>query len=105
MTVATNHMQQIVAANKAIGHHFFDTDTLEFFGSRVSTSPIVTDGKMRYFLTSEQDPHGRAWNGERHWTLRAADADGRILTISEFGEYPNRDAAVTALLAMGHTIG
>lgn len=83
----------IRAANRAIGHHWFDRDTVRFFGSRVGRT--VYGG--RFFVSSEQDqPFGRfpaAWNGERRWTVRMADDDGSITTVGPFGGYRSGEEA------------
>lgn len=79
-------IRQVRGANRAAGHHFFDRDTMAFFGSNVE-SPVYGG---RFFVTSEQDPAGTAWDGERRWTVREAKADGSIDTASFFGEFRSR---------------
>lgn len=79
-------MAEIKARNSEAGYHFFDKDTLRFFGSRVSET-VYGDG---YFVTSEQDRSGfgqlgQAWNGERRYTIRRAMPNGSIAQASTFG--------------------
>ena len=87
---------QIKQANRQLGHHFFDKDTLRFFHSRNGST--VYGG--RYFVTSEQDEGfgqlGAAWGGERRYTVRRANADGSIDTVGEFGQYGSRSGAAAA---------
>jgi hypothetical protein len=75
---------------KRAGSHFFDTDTMRFFGSRVL--PTVYGG--RYFITSEQDHYG---NGAKAYTIRIALADGHIDTVGDFQAYATRAQAVSAV--------
>jgi hypothetical protein len=70
----------IKAANRAAGHFFFSADTMKFFKSKVY--PTVYGG--RYFVTSEQPPHG-----DREYQVRWADDRGHIqagLTFPSLGE-------------------
>lgn len=81
-------------ANAALGHHFFDRDTLRFFGSRIGST--VYDG--RYFVTSERDEaissrYPAAWNGDRRYTVRVAADDGSVSTVGAFGAYRTGAAA------------
>jgi len=82
------------------GNHFFDADSMKHFGSRIHDR--VYGG--RYFVTSEQDNTGHAWDGQRRYTVRSFDyEDGRftIDTVGEFGEYATatKAHAVAAKLA------
>lgn len=83
-------MNEIEEANRRLGNHWFDEDTLRFFGCRVGRT--VYGG--RYFVSSEQDSYG-AWNYQRRYTVRMATADGHIITVGEFGQYDTRAEAVT----------
>jgi len=90
-------IEQIRYANRQLGHHFFDTDTLRFFRSRNGST--VYGGQ--YFITSEQDHDyggsiGAAWDGERRYTVRRANADGSIETVGHFGQYGSRSGAAAA---------
>lgn len=89
-------MSEVRAANARAGFHFFDPDTLRFFGSRIGGT--LYGG--RYFVTSERDPHGVAWNGERRYTVRAVESDGRVHTVGAFGAYGSRATAVRAAQAL-----
>ena len=57
--------------------HFFDADTMRFFGSRIGAVRIIGDDW--YFITSEKPPHGR-----RMYSVRKMELDGNIETIGEF---------------------
>jgi hypothetical protein len=68
-------IEQVKRANVALGHHFFDPDTLRFFRSRVGST--VYGG--RWFVTSEQGP-----GDVRRYTVREAMPDGSIATVEPF---------------------
>lgn len=89
-------MGQVRWANRELGHHFFDRDTLRFFGGRVHDD--LYGG--RYFVTSERDQSygslGAAWDGDRRYTIRMANPDGSIDTVGQFGQYGSRSGAHAA---------
>jgi hypothetical protein len=84
----------IKRANIARGQYFFSPETMRFFGSRI-LSPVFPGG---VFITSERDtprlPGPAAWGGERRYTVRVCRPDGDIDTLSEFGEFSTRAAAI-----------
>ena len=52
--------------------HFFDPATMRAFGSRILDGIYPAAGGGRsYFVTSEQDRSGSAWDGQRRYTVRA----------------------------------
>jgi hypothetical protein len=73
---------EIKQANADVGGHFFDTDTLRFFGSRILAT--VYGGFV--FVTSEKDSYG-AWDGQRRYTVRFC-FDGTIEGL-DFGQFAN----------------
>jgi len=85
-------VDDIAEANRADGGHWFDEETLAFFGTRFETSVLYG----RYFVTSEQDPQGKAWSGERLFSVRRADALGRVRTVGQFGQWCLLEDAVKA---------
>lgn len=86
-------VRQVRGANRAGGFHFFDRAAMAAFGSKVERG--VHGG--RYVITSEQDPDGRAWDGERRWTIREAFPDGDVRTVGTFGAYRSRAEALDAV--------
>lgn len=94
-------IEEIIKKSSARGGHFFDKETLEFFGSKVL--PKVYGGC--YFITSEQDKgfYGsdfvlrQAWSGERRFTIRRCDEEGYIDTVGEFGGFDSLEAAEQAV--------
>lgn len=83
----------IVKLNQVVGSHFFDSDTMRFFSSRVlSVCYPVRDGST-VFITSER--RGLADNA-RGLTIRRAFADGRIDTVGGMGDYASRAATYRA---------
>jgi hypothetical protein len=91
MTTTYTHTDQIVAANKAVGGHFFDASSMRLFRTRVY--PDVYGGK--YFVTSDfVEEAGRGF------TVRAITSQGQIRTASEFLSLPTLAAAQTAAKAI-----
>lgn len=81
-------MRDVVAANFARGHHFFERETMAFFRSRAGST--LYGG--RYFITSEQFDSFSA----RRYTVRVANDDGSVDTVGEFQEHATRAAAIRA---------
>jgi hypothetical protein len=81
-------IEQIKDANQAAGYKFFAPDTLRFFRSRVSSE--VYGG--RYFITSEKAGSGSTI---RAYTVRRANDDGTITTVSGFLQFPTAYRAKT----------
>lgn len=66
---------QIEYRNRTSGNgHFFDTDTMKFFKSRIGA--IGIKGDIWFFVTSEKPPHG-----DRAYCVRRMELDGTINTI------------------------
>jgi len=84
------NLNEVVDANDAAGQHWFDDETMLFFKSRIESDLI--DGQ--FFITSEQSP-----DGPRAYTIRAANDDGHIVTMGDFGQYVTLEAAKTMLEA------
>lgn len=79
--------------------HFFDKDTMKFFGSKL-TSMFGSKGGEFYFVTSERDAFV---NGKRAWTLRKAFLSENkkridIDSVSEFCGFATAYQANKALL-------
>lgn len=89
-------MAQIKAANRRSDQpHWFEPSTMGFFDSKVESAKPIAG---RFFVTSEQPP-----GGERGYTVRQADVDGRIHTVGEFlGHETLEDAVKAARAAAGH---
>ena len=87
-------IDEIKDLNSEKGFHFFDKDTRRFFKSRVGGT--VYGG--RYFITSEEltlfdDLYDDPRDEPRRWTVRRAKSDGRIETVSEYGQFASREEA------------
>ncbi len=87
------------------GSHFFDQETMRFFGSRLS-GDVVPVGLRVYFITSEQDkPRGEfppAWDGARRYTVRYMTPGANFFEIAnddgeKFGAFTTLRAARAAL--------
>jgi hypothetical protein len=85
-------MNEVRAANKRIGHHYFDRETLRWWLSRIGDE--LYGG--RYFVTSERDRLGHVWDGRRRYSVREALPDGSVDTVGEFGQYASRSGAHAA---------
>jgi hypothetical protein len=83
-------INEIKAANKAKGHHWFSEGTMEFFGSQIESGVIGG----RYFVTSEKT--GFEDDGTRVFSVRVALDDGSIDTVGEFQEHVTLDSARAA---------
>lgn len=83
---------EIKEANRELGGHWFNADTLRFFGSEVL--PTVYGG--RYFITKE-DNFQRT---KKLYTVRQAQPNGDIDTVGEFQAYATRAEAVKAIKAL-----
>jgi hypothetical protein len=66
-------------ANKDAGQHWFDPGAMRFFHSRIA-SPVLGG---RYFVTSEKCHDDDA----RRYTVRMAEDDGSIETVSDFQQF------------------
>lgn len=114
----------LTQVKQAVTSHFFDKDTMRFFGSRVSETVYPTaDGT--YFVTSERDKPVYlssglslgAWDGQRRYTVRYCAAKpqkvtrngytytvqrGELVETSEdaFGRYSSWSGAHSAAKAL-----
>ena len=79
-------MADVRAANKAIGHHFFDRASMKHWRSKVETK-LFANG---CFVTSESDGDGK----RRYYTVRRAMPDGSIKSVGEFMQWGMLEYAV-----------
>jgi hypothetical protein len=84
-------IEQIKAANKALGHFWFSPATARFFRSRAS-GPVI--GNM--FVSSEHND-APGCNYPRRYTIRRANENGSIDTVGEFQAYRSKRAALNAI--------
>jgi hypothetical protein len=87
MTIA-----KIKSRNKSCGFHFFEKGAMGFFNSRVF--PKVYG--ERFFLTSERFDS----ESPEFFTIRIANPDGSIDTVSDFQQYRTKTTAAAAARAM-----
>ena len=90
-------IDQIKHAHTASGGYFFSPASMRFFGSRV-LSGVYGPG---VFVTSERDRGVytsaglvAAWEGARRYTVRVCREDGDIDTLSGYGQFETRAAAI-----------
>lgn len=84
-------LAEVKKANKGIGHHWFDTDTMKFWKTRLETDLLG----HRYFVTSDE-----MFDRSRAYTIRQANDDGTIDTVGDFGQYKTRKAAIAEAKAL-----
>lgn len=70
-----------------LGSHMFSPGAMRAFGSRLSSHLRRVDESNGYFVTSERDPFGYAWDGQRRYSVRSYSVVG---SVGEDGRY--RDA-------------
>jgi hypothetical protein len=84
-TFTYRSMADVESANRQIGNHWFDRDTMRFFNTKIESGLI--GGK--YFITSERYDEDRP----RRYSVRRADTDGTIDTVGEFHAHLTREDA------------
>ena len=77
---------EIKKANKDAGRCWFSKDTMKFFNSRI-TSEVL---KGKYFITSERFDS----QSPRLFTVRIANDNGHIDTVSEFQAFKSAQGAL-----------
>lgn len=82
---------EVKAQNAASGGCWFDRGSMRFFGTRIHGGIY----KGRYFITSEQPPHG-----PRMYSVREAKPDGDIDTVGEFCGYRSLESAREAVKSL-----
>lgn len=89
MEVLTMDGIEIEYRNRNRSGHWFDTDTLRFFKTRLGALRVVRN--IWLFISSEKGPHG-----PRAYTVRRMDEKGNIDNVGEFMEH-TRSSARSAL--------
>jgi len=95
--------------NKKPNGHWFDKNTLSFFGSKLPEYAYALNSNLNatydkpsdnwyYFISSEKHPYPDFQHMVRRYTIRALDTrTGDMETVGEFGAYPTKDQARNAL--------
>jgi len=82
-------VNNIQTAMFARGSHWWDADSMRFFGTRVC-GPAWNGPNGVFFVTSEKPPHG-----DRGYTIRQFDQEScELNTVGELCGYSNRETAV-----------
>jgi hypothetical protein len=84
-----SNMEDVKRANRQIGNHWFDPETVRFFRTRICSELIAG----AYFITSEQYSAGAL----RLYSIRRAQPDGTIETIGDFQQYRSKAEARAAI--------
>lgn len=78
---------EMIKRNKAAGFHWFDMETMEYFGSMIEATP----NKNGIFITSEWADFHKT---KRRYTLRKFDIEtSNVTTIGDFLQYESLEAA------------
>jgi uncharacterized protein (DUF1330 family) len=86
-------IDDIKAANKAAGGHWFDADTLRFFRSQVTPTVYEGPGGV-FFVTSEQYASMEGPLHPRRYSLRQFHPEtGSVDTVGDFQQYRTSLAA------------
>ena len=85
-------IDDVVKKAEETGSYFFSKESMSWFNSRLHHK--VYQG--RYFITSERDSSGIAWDGRRRYTLRAVTPEGAMTTVGYFGQYHSLQEAIAA---------
>lgn len=91
-------MDDVIAANRQVGGHWFDRGAMGFFNCKIESGAVAIHDDVgrptrARFITSEKGP-----DEVRRYSIREAQPDGTIDTVGEFQQYRTRDAARAALL-------
>ena len=73
-------MEQVKQANRARGQHWFDADTLEYWGTEIHGELMAGE----FFITSEDNFNRDA----RFFTIRKVSDTGRISTVGTWQQHP-----------------
>jgi hypothetical protein len=95
-------LDDVKELNREGGFHYFDRDTLQFFGSRIGETVYPSlDGQRACFVTSEYTGWDRAG---RRYSVRMIDQTGDVSNISEFLQYATRNGAHAAARRHARTL-
>lgn len=93
-SIPFSQVRRVYAERLPTGH-WFDRGTLDFFQTVLPANAYVIDGAA-LFVTRETNP-----SGEKRFSVRVQDADGRIYTVGEFHSYPTAAAARAEIKRLG----
>lgn len=88
-TKTVHSIDELKALNRKNGGCWFEPDTMRFFGTRICGG--IQFG--RFFITSEQPPHGG-----RAYSVRSFDDEGSVDTVGKFCAHETQAQAQAALL-------
>lgn len=86
-------IDELIEYARACGSHFFDPDTLRFFGSHILDGVTVHNSRA-YFVTSERDNYG---NQPRRYSARYMVAGAHFFEVGQFQEYATAAQARAAI--------
>lgn len=77
--MALRTMDEIKTASRVARSHWFDADSMAFFGTQVFVGSVRETNSGALFITSERPPHG-----PRMYSVRRAYDSGQIETVGTF---------------------
>lgn len=88
-------INEIQAAMRADGSHWWDPDSMRFFGTRVLNGTVYKGTGGIYFVTSEWDGFSGKENNRRAYSVRKFNPDTLdIDTVGSIGDFRTGDEAV-----------
>lgn len=89
-------INDIKSAVRATGSHWFDPDTMRFFGTKIVGSAVYQGEGGIYFVTSEWDGFSGRENNKRAFSVRQFTPDNaEIDTVGDVCQYQNATDAMT----------
>lgn len=93
---AVQSIAELKRLNESNGMCWFEKGSMKFFGTRIESGII----KGKYFITSEQPPHG-----PRKFSVRSFDDTGNVDTVGEFCDYDSKREAIEAIPELDQRMG
>lgn len=87
-------VNDVKAANKKIGHKWFDEGSMNFFNSQVTGTDKLIN--KRFFISSEQFVPSSGKPEPRMYTIRVAKPTGEVETVGDFQKFETRELAIAA---------
>lgn len=76
---------EVKAANKALGHNWFEPATMRFFGTVIET-PLIGG---RHFITSDKMEPG----DEKRYAVRQVNENGSVETVGNIRDFASVEGA------------
>lgn len=90
-------MNDVKKANKALGHHWFDDDSMRFFNTEILSTPglfTISGTGRQFFITSDRPE----LSDPKRYSIREVKPDGAIDTYGMVRDYTTQIAAFRAAM-------